>query len=80
MIWFALIALEAVWEARLASSSFPQDDTTLKGVFSWLDIRGALSCEDAGYGKWWWCGRAMTVKVGNEAGTDGGMSEASICG
>jgi hypothetical protein len=80
MVGFVLVTLEAVREAGFTSSSLPQDDATLERVLFWVYfyVRGTLSCEDAGYSSWWWCGRTVTAEVGNKAGADGGMSEATV--
>jgi hypothetical protein len=78
VIWLALVTLETVRETRFTSSSFSQDDASLKGVFSWFDVGGALGCENAWYHEWWWSAGAVTVKVGDEAGADGCMGESSV--
>jgi hypothetical protein len=77
MVWLAFIALETIWETRFTSSSFPQDGAALKGVFPWLDVGGALCCENTRHHERWWGTGAVTVKVGDEAGADSCMGKTS---
>jgi hypothetical protein len=78
MVWLVLVALETVGEAGFTSASLSEDDAASERVFSRFHIRWTLGSEDARDAGWRRCGRAVSVKMRDKTGADGGVGKATV--